>query len=172
MRRLHARRGLYGQKLCLFISVKPSCKGDRKPSPLTLLQQNRATLHTMPRPQKTIPERRTKRVEIRLNEAEEKALSDLASDGGLSISDLIRKAALGSKPMAKKATPERAAFIKGLAELGKVGSNVNQIAKALNTDLAAGQRATVSSELITATLYSIHSLSVYLLKHLTDGHQG
>ena len=126
----------------------------------------------MPRPQKTILERRSKRIEIRLNEAEEWALNTLASDGGLSVSDLIRKAALGSRPMAKKATPERAAFIKGLAELGKIGSNVNQIAKALNTDLAAGQRATVSGELITATLYAIQTLSENLLKHLTDGHQG
>jgi hypothetical protein len=126
----------------------------------------------MPRPKKTISERRTKRVEVRLTEAEEKALATLASDGGLSISDLIRKVALGSRPMARKASPERAAFIRGLAELGKVGSNVNQIAKVMNSDLAAHQRVSVSGDLIMATLYAIQTLSKNLIKHLTDGHSG
>lgn len=126
----------------------------------------------MPRPQKNINNRRTKRVEIRLTETEEKALLELAVECGLSISDHIRKAALGAKPRVQKATPERAAFIKGLAELGKIGSNVNQIAKALNTELAARQKATVSGDLINASLYAIQTLSKNLIKHLTNGHQG
>lgn len=125
----------------------------------------------MPRPQKSNYYRRTKRVEIRLTEAEEKALMELAASCGLSVSDHIRKAALGSKPRVRKATPERAAFIKGLAELGKIGSNVNQIAKALNTDLAARQRATVSGDLINASLYALQTLSKNLIKHLTYGDQ-
>jgi hypothetical protein len=142
-----------------------------KRSPSTLLPQKRAT-QFMSRPQKNILYRRTKRVELRLTDAEEKALIGLAEDAGLSVSDFIRKAALGSKPRVYMATPERASFIKGLAELGKIGSNVNQIAKALNTDLATRQRASVSGELISATLYGIQSLSKNLLKHLTNGHQG
>ena len=124
----------------------------------------------MPRPQKSIADRRTKRVELRLTEAEEIALTALAVDAGLSVSDLIRKAALGIKPRVQMATPERAAFIKGLAALGKVGGNVNQIAKALNTDLATRQKSTVSGELITTTLYAIQTLSKNLFKHLTNGH--
>lgn len=126
----------------------------------------------MPRPQKSIADRRTKRVELRLTEAEENALTALAVDAGLSISDIIRKAALGSKPRIQMATPERAAFIKGLAALGKVGSNVNQIAKALNTDLASRQKSTVSGELISSTLYAIQTLSKNLIKHLTNGNPG
>lgn len=126
----------------------------------------------MPRPQKNISERRTKRAEIRLTEAEEITLIGLASDSGLSLSDLIRKVALGSKPRIQMANPERAALIKGLAELGKIGSNVNQIAKALNTDLATRQKATVSGEAISNTLFAIQTLSSNLLTHLTDGHQG
>lgn len=126
----------------------------------------------MSRPQKSILYRRTKRVELRLTEAEEKALIGLAEDAGLSVSEFIRKAALGSKPRTVKACPERASFIKGLAELGKIGSNVNQIAKALNTELATRQPYSVSKELISATLYGLHSLSKNLLKHLTNGHQG
>lgn len=138
-------------------------------SPLTLLHQKRMATF-MPRPQKHMTTRRTKRVEIRLTEAEETALAGLAADHGLSISDLIRKAALGAAPLRQKATPERAAFIKGLASLGTVGNNVNQIAKALNTDLAAKQQASVSGELISGTLYALQTLSRNLLKHLTNGH--
>ncbi|AEV99697.1 hypothetical protein A4D02_35455 [Niastella koreensis] len=126
----------------------------------------------MPRPRKHHTDRRTKRVELRLTEAEEAALVRQAADDGLSVSDFIRKAALGKKPVVRKATPERAAFIKGLAELGKIGSNVNQIAKALNTDLAAHQQISVPSELMTATLYALQTLSKNLLKHLTNGSQG
>ena len=126
----------------------------------------------MPRPQKNLSERRTKRAEIRLTEAEEITLVGLASDSGLSLSDLIRKVALGSKPRIQMANPERAAFIKGLAELGKIGSNVNQIAKALNTELAARQQTSVSGEKISVTLTAIQALSQNLLIHLTDGHQG
>ena len=125
----------------------------------------------MPRPIKSITDRRTKRVEIRLTAAEENVLEGLAVDAGLSVSDHIRKAALGSKPRIQMATPERAAFIKGLAELGKVGSNVNQIAKALNTDIVTKQNISVSGAAISATLYAIQTLSQNLLKHLTDGHQ-
>ena len=126
----------------------------------------------MPRPQKNITERRTKRVEIRLTEAEEKVLSALSSECGLSVSDHIRKVALGSKPRVQMATPERAAFIKGLADLGKLGSNVNQIARGLNSDLAASQRVTVSGQLISGTLFGILTLSKNLLKHLANGSQG
>lgn len=134
--------------------------------------QRKRLAEFMPRPQKSIQDRRTKRVEIRLTEAEEEVLSGLAVDAGLSVSDLIRKVALDVKPRVQKANPERAAFIKGLAALGKVGSNVNQIAKALNTDLVTKQHTTVSGELISAALYSVHTLSKNLLKHLTNGHQG
>lgn len=126
----------------------------------------------MPRPYKTITERRTKRVEVRLTEAEERDLISLASDGGLSVSDMIRKMALGSRPINKKATPERAAFIKGLAELGKIGSNLNQIAKALNSDVSAGRQVSLGTCMIATAITSIASLSTNLIKHLTDGHQG
>lgn len=126
----------------------------------------------MSRPQKNILDRRTKRVEIRLTEAEEKTLSELAMASGLTISDHVRKVSLGIKPKIYKATPERAALIKGLADLGKIGSNINQIARALNTDIAIQQRTNVSSSLITAALFEIHSLSQNLLKNLTNGHQG
>ncbi|MDF2380505.1 plasmid mobilization relaxosome protein MobC [Nostoc ellipsosporum NOK] len=126
----------------------------------------------MPRPQKSNYYRRSKRVEIRLTEAEEQSLIGLAADCGLSVSDHIRKAVLGGRPRRQKATPERAAFIKGLAELGKIGGNINQIAKALNTELVTRQKMTVSGDLINASLYALQTLSKNLLKHLTDGHQG
>jgi Bacterial mobilisation protein (MobC) len=124
----------------------------------------------MARPLKDKTDRRTKRVEIRLTEAEEKTLSGLAESVGLTVSDHVRKLALGCKPTRQMATPERQALIKGLAELGKIGSNVNQIAKALNTSLATGQNPTVQGGLIAEAQNAIQSLSTHLIKQLTNGY--
>jgi uncharacterized protein (DUF1778 family) len=155
-----------------FCPYKPSCKGAVSALSLNPLAVKNANAEFMPRPLKTITERRCKRLEIRLTDAEEQLLKAIAADGGLSISEHIRKVALGSKPRVVKASPERAAFIQGLAALGKMGSNVNQIAKALNTDLAAHLRPSVSPELIQSTLFSLQTLSRNLLKHLSHGHPG
>jgi hypothetical protein len=108
-------------------------------------------------------------VEIRLTEAEIKTLTDLAAGAGMTLSDFMRARAFGAKPRINLASPERAEFIKALAGLGKIGSNVNQIAKALNSPHAGG-RIGVSSDNISSTLYALQTLSKNLIKHLTDGH--
>jgi hypothetical protein len=123
----------------------------------------------MPRPKKSSTDRRNKRIEIRLTGGEESMLACAAADAGLTVSDDIRKLALGIKPIRQMATPERAALIKGLAELGKVGSNINQIAKALNTEIAKGQKPVVG-ERISESLIAIQTLSTHLIKCLTNGH--
>jgi transposase len=127
------------------------------------------TARIMPRPAKHITQRRTQRVEVRLTSFEEKSLQELAEEAGLSLSDFIRREALGSKPRLQKADPDRAIFIKSLAELGKIGSNVNQLAKAINTDLAKGVKASVPGDAITAAMASVQSLSAHLINTLANG---
>ncbi len=55
-----------------------------------------------------------------------------AASAGMTYSDYVRSRLLGSKQQTKKATPLREAIIMLMAALGKSGSNLNQIARALN----------------------------------------
>lgn len=124
----------------------------------------------MARPEKTAAERRTVRVEFRLTADEEKLLLSFAENAGLTVSDYIRRQTLNAQPLTRMAKPERAAMIRALAELGKVGSNVNQIARAINRQLAAGQSIRVPDAVIQGTLNDIRTLSDNLIKSLADGH--
>jgi len=113
--------------------------------------------------------RRGNRLHIRLTSDEETLLSEQAAEQGLTVSDLVRNAALGSKPRLKKADPERAALIRGLGELGKIGSNVNQIAHELHRERIAGTGHHVPDGLIEAALHAVKTLSNHLIKILTGG---
>lgn len=123
----------------------------------------------MTRPSKSFDDKRTTIVKVRFTPAEKKALSELAEAAGLTPSDFVRLKTIGGQPHIKRATPERATFIKALAELNKIGSNVNQIAKTLNTDFARLQNISVSPELIASTLYGLQTLSKNMIKHLENG---
>lgn len=79
--------------------------------------------------------RSRRRVNIRLNEKEFTELEERAERAGVSISGYVKAAALGA-PMPRRTTRpisvDRTAVLKLLAELGRIGSNVNQTAKANN----------------------------------------
>jgi len=80
--------------------------------------------------------RRTERVEIRLTEQERIDLGEHALEAGAEVSDYIRSKIFGTAPRKHaRATGERAELIKSLGELGKIGSNLNQIARALNREI-------------------------------------
>lgn len=113
--------------------------------------------------------RRRNRLHIRLTDEEETRLNEQATEQGLTVSDLVRSAALDSKPQLKKADPERAALIRGLGELGKIGSNVNQIAHELHRERIAGQGPRVPGNVIETVLHAILTLSNHLIKLLTGG---
>jgi hypothetical protein len=61
-------------------------------------------------------------------------LQGRAAEAGLSVSSYLRAAALGNAgPRARRApTIEKEALGKAIAELNRVGNNVNQIARAMN----------------------------------------
>jgi uncharacterized protein (DUF1778 family) len=86
----------------------------------------------MARPLKGGGDKRESIIRVRFTAAEKIQIQKAASSRGLTVSDFIRVLAINASPLFRKATPERAAFIKGLAELGKIGSNLNQIARAIN----------------------------------------
>ncbi len=126
----------------------------------------------MTRPEK---EREDKRVEIfkmRLTLAEKTKLLELARQAGLTPSDFVRVNTIGGKPQTRKATPERTILIKLQAELNKVGSNANQIARALNRRADSDTLAGVSMELVDEALQSIKTLTMQIAKELGHGHQG
>lgn len=91
---------------------------------------------------------RKRLVALRLTQEEHDALHKRCDDYGLTIGELVRVQCL-NQPMPKrrtrKAAPDVVAVARVLAELGKVGSNLNQIARHMNAggnpDMAEMHRA-------------------------------
>lgn len=123
----------------------------------------------MARPLKQGSEKRVFTIRVRCTEAEKILLKESATHEGLTVSDFMRLTAIHSTPLFRKATPERAAFIKGLGELGKIGSNVNQIARALNRQ-QNGDGTGAPDDLIDYTLQGIDTLTRNLINMLQHGH--
>lgn len=124
----------------------------------------------MARPKKKPGAFRTFRLEIRLTQSEQTALFLKATESGLSMSDYVRLTVLNVPPIQKKAEPERAALIKILGQLGKIGGNVNQIAHELHRERITGQGRIVKDETITAALDGVKVLSDHLINKLSSGH--
>ena len=79
---------------------------------------------------------RTRHKAVWLTTSEEILLQAKAAEAGLSVASFLRASALGDAgPRARRApTIEKELLGAAIAELNKVGSNVNQIARALNSD--------------------------------------
>lgn len=103
---------------------------------------------------------------FRVSAAEKKLIKQNAARAGMSISDYIRKQAddvhSGS---------ERDTLIRLLAETGKQGSNLNQIARALNVEARTGEPARIDPGFVTRTLNEITRLSAELLAIIKHGHR-
>ena len=78
---------------------------------------------------------RSRQYSVRFTDAEAAELEHKASDAGLSVASYLRAASLGDAgPRAARRPPverEQLVLLSGL--VGKLGSNVNQIARALNS---------------------------------------
>jgi hypothetical protein len=112
---------------------------------------------------------RIKRLHIRVNEKEKHQFSTLAKEHGLTLSDFVRVMVIRSQPLMPKAKPDRALFIRTLGELGKIGSNVNQIAHELHRERIVSNGHHVSDRIIEGALSGIKKLSDHLLSILKDG---
>jgi len=124
----------------------------------------------MGRPHSAADTRRVIRLHIRLTALEELRLLELATERGLTISDFVRGIVLNSTPVLKKSDPERIALVRGLGELGKIGSNINQIAHELHRERITGMGPRVPDDVIAASLFGVNTLSRHLLSLLTGGH--
>lgn len=126
----------------------------------------------MARPQKAPADKKRCLVQFRTTEEEKTQFEKLACEAGLTVSDFIKKLVIKRQPQKKRATPDRAILIKGLAELGKIGSNINQIAKEINTQRKEGVTPNVPMYVIETALQGIAMLTHHLRKELEHGHQG
>jgi hypothetical protein len=87
--------------------------------------------HFGPRP---VDDPRTERIDLRVTPAQKEAIRDLAQHAGLSIAGLIVLCTLGAEAPRTRRTPgpDMAMLSKALGQIGKSGSNLNQIARRLN----------------------------------------
>jgi Bacterial mobilisation protein (MobC) len=74
-------------------------------------------------------------IAVRVTVEDRAKIADAAGEAGLSIGAFLRSLALGSAGAraVKRPSVERVELARLLGELGKLGSNVNQIAKAFNS---------------------------------------
>ncbi len=86
----------------------------------------------MARPTKTGAEKRDQMVKMRLTIDEKNRLEELAANAGFTVSDFLRVRTLGGAPVQTVLTPEREILLRFHAELGKQGSNLNQITRVIN----------------------------------------
>ena len=72
---------------------------------------------------------------IRLSDEEHAVIDEAAERAGLVVSSYARQALLGAPPPRQVRRPavERRELARLLGELGKIGGNLNQLAKAANT---------------------------------------
>lgn len=126
----------------------------------------------MARPHKDGDDNRGIIFRVRFTAAEKKKLLELSAQAGLTPSDFVRVKTVQSQPHIRKATPERAILIRLQAELNKVGSNANQIARALNRRSDSDTLTGVSEALINEALHGIKLLTAQIAKELGHGHSG
>jgi hypothetical protein len=87
------------------------------------------------RGRRRVKDPRNRLINLRCTDHERVAIQTIAEDTGFSVGAFLRLLALGNAgPRAVRKPPaERAELARLLGELGKIGSNVNQIAKTVNT---------------------------------------
>ena len=87
------------------------------------------------RGRKRVKDARTKLIPVRCTAVERAAIKAVADKAGLSVGAFLRAAALGDAgPRAVRRPPiERKELARLLGHLGKVGSNLNQLAHAFNS---------------------------------------
>lgn len=91
-----------------------------------------------------IMQKRSLRIDIRLTPKEYEKAQQMASENNLTISELFRSKTL------KNQLPRRVTKVASQTywELGKIGNNLNQITKAINTSVLMGEPIVVNRTLL------------------------
>jgi len=105
---------------------------------------------------------RTAHVTVRLSPAERSELDGKAEAEGLTVSSYIRQIALGGPPprQGKRRPHAQVDLVRLLGQVGKIGSNLNQVARRMN----AGD--SVSAAEIQDTLAGLHRIRELVLSAL------
>lgn len=83
---------------------------------------------------------RSRIVRVRTTDTEFSQMKDIAKARGLSISELVRRAALGTRMPARTFDANHAAALaRALGELGRVGGNLNQLVRLANSGRITGR---------------------------------
>lgn len=105
---------------------------------------------------------RRKNFPLRLSKAERAALEEKAKEAGLKLSAYLREAGL-SKTIQRKnnLVPEinRAVY----AELGRIGININQLAKAANTSVLKGIECNINTNELDRLLALLQEIRLAVL---------
>jgi len=120
----------------------------------------------MARPLKSDEERRDFTFRIRANQSEKTRIEQNARNAGQEPSVFLRSLGTGARPSRTVPTPDREVLLKALAEINKNGSNLNQIARALNRRQENEPLIGVSEQALTAALYGVDTLTKYLMELL------
>ena len=87
----------------------------------------------MSRPKKTIPPKKEHQISIRLTDDLYNAITEDAKKAKLPRTEYVRKLITDKKPVIRREVVfDSAELLKALGDMGKIGSNLNQIAHHLN----------------------------------------
>ena len=87
-------------------------------------------------------------IRLRASKAEVEAMKDLAVARGLSLSDLLRRAALGVPlPSRTFDHTDIKCLTQLLGQLGRIGGNINQLVRRANTGKLSGHDAELANTL-------------------------
>ena len=106
--------------------------------------------------------KRTKTFLLRLTEAERSTAEKIAHQTGLSLSELFRHATLKHR-LRRKIT---AVTIETYTELSRIGNNLNQIAKAINSSQL--MRTSLESQTLIQLNHELHQLKAILSQIQTE----
>jgi hypothetical protein len=122
----------------------------------------------MARPQKDGADKRDFTIRVRVTAAEKLRIWQMAADSGYTPSDYMRlRTMAATQPLRRVPTPDREVLLNFMAELGKIGSNVNQIARSLNSRDETGQLAGIEPDDINQAMQGLDALTTHVLKLLS-----
>lgn len=144
-----------------FVTTKPSCKGNT--FPLDPLEKMDAKMNPS---KKRGAKTRDEILRFRLSKDEKALVKSLARQYGFrTVSTYIRSLI---NPDKVPSVMDRRLLIQLNAELGKEGSNLNQIAKAINIRMLHGEEININPDLLHGTVTNITNLTKQLLEILKD----
>ncbi|WP_374949569.1 hypothetical protein [Mucilaginibacter sp.] len=121
----------------------------------------------MARPLKSDENRRTFTIPpIRVNASEKSLIEQNAKLAGQEVSVFLRSLGAGTKPSRTVPTLDRELLLKVLAEAGKQGSNLNQIARALNRKQDADDLNGIDGKLVNYVMREQQALQAIMMELL------